>query len=262
MPRNSFESARSFCASFGFLVAVSIFATMGFAQQPSTETKVRIPEDPKQLMLLASQSNGLSGDGVKPWQLKAGFTLYDSNGKTVDQGTIEISWASDHEYKVVYSGASSSQIHFGTKNGTLVSGKANPPMVVAWITNEFIWPTLPTKTLETLKFERVDVVADGAKLVCLNLEDPQHVTAGRFASPTYCLDPNSPVLRLGTHEGDPHVFLRNNIFSFQSRYVPRDITAVTAHRTDLKVHVESLEILSEINDADFKPPSDALPAAR
>jgi hypothetical protein len=261
MRKTSLSGSRSFCASIGYCLLAASFATMAvFAQEPSTELAVQMSKDPKQLMLLAARTNGLSRQGVKPWHLKASFSLYDSDGNASDQGTLEISWVNDHQYKIAWTGATFSRTYYGTKKGILVFGRANlVPASLGWAANEFVWPTLPPETLKELKFERRDEDAGGTELACLTLKDPKGVTRGGFQIPTYCLDSNLPILRIGTHEGDSHRFLRNNIFSFQNRYVPTDIVAVIANRTDLRVHLEDLEVLKTINDADFEPPPDVHP---
>lgn len=260
MRNASIIGLRSFCTSiFGFL-AVSFVTMAGFAQEPSTGSTLQMPKDPKQLMLLAARTNGLSGEGMKPWHLKASYTLYDANGSASDQGTLEILWISDRQYKIVCAGPKFSRTYYGTKKGILMSGQANSePVSLAWIANEFVWPTLPPEVLKDLKFERHDEEVGGKKLACLTLKDPKGTTMGGFQIPTYCLDSGLPVLRIGTHEGDFHRFLRDNIFSFQGRYVPSDVTAVLAQRTELKVHLESLEELTTIKETDFGPPPDARP---
>jgi hypothetical protein len=255
-----FVRSRSFCASICGLLAVSFVTVVGFAQESTAGSASQMPKDPKQLMLLAARTNGLSGESVKPWHLKASYTLYDSHGSASDQGTLEISWISDRQYKIVCASPKISQTYYKTKKGLLMSGQANPePDPLAWIANEFIWPTLPPDAIKNLKFERHDENAGGTILACLTLKDPKGTTGGGFQIPTYCLDSSSPVLRIGTHEGDFHRFLRNNIFSFQGRYVPSDITAVLAQRTDLKVHLEDLEELKTVKETDFEPPPDARP---
>ena len=263
MRNASFVGLGSFCASICGLLAVSFVTMAGFAQGPSTESTAQMPKDPKQLMLLAARTNGLRGEGVKPWHLKASYTLYDANGSAGDQGTLEILWVSDRQYKIVWAGPKFSHIDFRTKKGILMSGQTNPEPAslawIGWIANEFIWPTLPPEALKDLKFDRHDENAGGTKLVCLTLKDPKGMTRGGFQIPTYCLDSSLPVLRIGTHERDFHRFFRDNIFSFQGHYVPSDITAVLAQRTVLKVHLEDLEELRTIKEADFEPPPDARP---
>jgi hypothetical protein len=260
MFNTSFVGLRSFCTSICGLLAVLFVTTAGFAQEPSPGSNVQMPKDPKELMLLAARTNGLSGEGVKPWHLKASYTLYDATGSASDQGTLEILWISDSQYKIACASPKFSHTYYGTKKGILISGQANPePAPLAWIAKEFVWPTLPSEALKDLEFERHDEDTGGTKLACLTLKDPKGMTRGGFQIPTYCLDSSLPVLRIGTHEGDFHQYLRNNIFSFQGRYVPSDITAVLAQRTDLKVHLEDLEELRSIKETDFGPPPDARP---
>jgi hypothetical protein len=219
-----------------------------------------MPKDPKQLMLMAARKNGLGGIGVEPWHLKASYTLFDANGKTSDQGKLEIFWVSDFQYKILYVDPKFSKTLYGTDRGMLMAGQAIPqPAPLGWMVNEFIWPTLRPILLNDLKFQLHDEDVGGTKLACLTLKDPKGILTGGFQNPTYCLDQSLPVLRIGTHEGDSHRFLRDNIVTFQGRYVPSDITAVLAHTADLKVHLDGLEKLGAIKETDYEPPPDAQP---
>jgi hypothetical protein len=256
----SLDGLRSLCLCIGSLIVLGCATMTIFAQAASAVPAAPMPEDPKQLVLLAAQMNGLNGDGLHPWHLKASYTSYDANGNASDQGTIEISWASDRQWKFAYADATSSLTYYVTKKGTLRSGSDIPvPSPLSWIAREFVSPTLPPKVLRKLRIRRFNEDAGGIKLVCLTVKDPRGITMGGFQIPTYCVDSLSPTLRIGSHEGDPHRFLRNNAFIFQNRYVPKDIAAVIGRRTDLRVHLEDLELLNSIQQGDFEPPPDARP---
>ena len=71
---------------------------------PAQETPADLPGDPKELMLLVSKSNGLTGDDVKPWHVKASYQLLDDQGKVEDQGIYEELWVSPTKYKRTFTG--------------------------------------------------------------------------------------------------------------------------------------------------------------
>jgi hypothetical protein len=117
------DSYRKLC--FCLCVLAQIAAVGCFAQSspPSTETaSPDLPSDPRKLLLLAAKSNGLAGDDIKPWHLKATFQLADSTGKTTDQGTLEESWAGANKWKRSYASTGFTQTTYGTDHGTFQFG--------------------------------------------------------------------------------------------------------------------------------------------
>jgi hypothetical protein len=243
------------------LICMPVLASIiTLAQEPATVSAVAMPKDPKALMILAAKMNGLTSPDIKPWHLKAMYTLLDASGMTTDEGTIEVLWANNQKYKIAWTGRTLSRTLYRSRNGRQQTDTGTSlPDVLGWAVNEFVWPILPPDALKGLKFEQEDFEANSEKLVCLTLKDPHKMTMGGFLAPTYCLESKAPALRIGSHEGDLHQFLRNNIFTFQGRYMPRDIVAVIANKPDLKVHLESLEILNMVDDADFAPPKHVRP---
>lgn len=73
--------------------------------------------------------------------------------------------------------------------------------------------------------------------------------------PKYCFDTGTARLRYTRGKGwDETVY--NNIVLFQGRAVARDITVTNGGKPKLKIHVETLEELSQPDDALFTPSSD------
>jgi len=80
MRKNKIFTALSFGFVGGLLLATA--PAMGFCQ--AAVTSPVMPSDPKALMLLAAQSNGLTGADIKPWHLKATYKVLDADGKATD----------------------------------------------------------------------------------------------------------------------------------------------------------------------------------
>jgi TonB-like protein len=53
----------------------------------------------------------------------------------------------------------------------------------------------------------------------------------------------------------------DNIVIFQGRYVSREVTLKLSGKVYLKIRVEVLESLAQLNEADFTPPADAIAVA-
>jgi hypothetical protein len=71
----------------------------GFAQ----EGTVALPNDPNDMMLLATRNNGVRGDETQPWHLKFKFNVFDDQGSVSDTGTFEEFWAGPAKFKQVIS---------------------------------------------------------------------------------------------------------------------------------------------------------------
>jgi hypothetical protein len=74
------------------------------------------------------------------------------------------------------------------------------------------------------------------------------------------MDADKPILRLisiGLSQT-----IGNKIATFQRRYVPQDIKITRAGKALLTAHLDTLESLKTVEDADFTPPPDAVVAPR
>jgi hypothetical protein len=141
---------RTLCCSINLFcfAALGGVSLHGFAQDaPPSATPAKdapaatLPSDPKELMLLAAKTNGLTGDDVKPWHLKASWKLFDEKGSVKDQGTYEEYWASPEKYKRTFTGASFTQTEYGTEKGPLVSGEQSRiPSAIDDLRNQFVNP--------------------------------------------------------------------------------------------------------------------------
>jgi len=235
-----------------------------------------MPRAPKELMLLAVKTNGLVGDGVKPWHLKARFTVYDKKGIATDQGTFEEFWANQHKYKTTITSTGFSQTTFGTEKGTLFTGdRGSEPALYSHVNGEFAKPFyFDEKQLNNFTVELTEGRdSSGAELLCLlqymstvgvigkapGEKGSTETLPYRTRGSTYCLEKGIPALRVSTANWEAHRIIHNNIMIFQGRYVPRDLKAILDSKTDFEAHLDTLEELNSLSDADFTPPPDALP---
>jgi len=98
-------------------------------QTPSTPKPADspLPSDPKEILELATKTNGLGGEDLKPWHLKASFETFDEKGKSQTKGSIEVSWAGPQRYKRIYTSPNYSQVEYGTEHGVYYKGDLTPP---------------------------------------------------------------------------------------------------------------------------------------
>ena len=173
---------------------------------------------------LAAKLNGLSGEDLKPWHLKASFTILDASGKVANQGTIEEFWAGPHLSKTIYTSAGFSQTTYETENGLFSSGNPHaPPQLLRWAAEELVSP-IPLSThpalLDRAQIKLQDGTAGSNKLRCLSLlfyneEKPVR----EFHGPGYCLEAALPIVRITSYAGNLSQTIYNRILLFQGHYV-------------------------------------------
>lgn len=244
-----------------FMTALLLISTSSpLAQNLAPAGTSGLPTDPKALMLQVARSNGLTGKDIKPWHLKVSFKVLDDNGNTTDQGTYEEFWISWTRHKSVFTEGASAQTYYGTPKGTLRSGARVPESdLLFWMAKEFFEPIpFPENEIKHLNFVIPKSDSDASNLLCLTVKDNGGRTQGGWLSPTYCVDKNLPIVRLGSHEFDSHRFVHNNISKFQGRYLPGDVEAFLGQKLVLKAHLDQVEVLNTINEADFTAPPDAV----
>jgi TonB family protein len=211
------------------------------------------PADPKALMLQAARLNGLTGDDLKPWHLKATYQLLGDDGKPTDQGTYEEFWVSSTKYKRIFTGNNLSVSEYGTDKGELRSGASqsfSPPLLDAQ--HDLVEPFPTEKTIQTSEFSIKQIDSNGAKLSCLSL------TPQAYPGYTYCVDGGQSMLRVSVCAAESIQILHNRILRFQGHFIAGDLKVVHSGKVALTAHVESIELLAAVNEADFTPPADAV----
>jgi TonB family protein len=223
-------------------------ATGSLSQAPSPA----MPDDPKQLMMLASKVNGLMGEDVKPWHLTATYKLLDEKGNTTDQGTYEEFWVNPTRFKRTYTGTTFTQTDYGTEKGILRSGQRQPvPILVSDMRRDFIEPLLSPEAVENSSFTLQHIDSKGIKLVCLrrmNLADSGMVP---------CLIPDRPILFINVYSPESIQAIHGRILGFHDRFISGDLNFVRGGKSLLVARVVDLRSLNPVNDGDFLPPPDA-----
>jgi len=214
-----------------------------------------MPSDPKELMLLAAKTNGLTGDDIKPWHLKATWKMLDEKGSITDQGTYEEFWVSWTRYKRTFASAAFTETDYGTEKGLLRTGTENePPYLVAEIRRQFVGPMQSTQAIESENFDLQQRELGAGHFSCLRMKDAMGYSFG----PTWCLDAVKPILRIAAISQGTRIGF-NRILSFQGRFIAGDLEFVQQNNLVMTVHLDSIESMTTINEPIFLPPADAAP---
>jgi TonB family protein len=283
MRKTTFVRTLYFCFILFCLIAFVIVYQPAFAQnatatatpaaESANETPASaMPSDPKELMLLAAKTNGLIGDDIKPWHLKASYTVLDENSRITDEGSYEEFYVSPTKYKRSYIGTtyyySESGNYkrsfpgvdykysvYGTEKGVLFSGDQNKQFAHAFeLRREFIEPLPDPQSVEQNSYFSKQLAAGGVKLTCVSLKDAN----GNPYGPNWCFDMDAPLLRVGAPSPGLRS-LHNGILSFQGRSISGDLKFVQQDRLAFTAHLNSIEAIASIDEALFLPPADATP---
>jgi len=218
-----------------------------------------MPTDPDALYALVLKSQGLNFPGVKPWHIKASYTVFDAKGENPVNGVFEEWFVGPHKYKLSYTRPGFNQTDYGTGAGLYRVGEQK------WTSGEELW--IPISLMQPMPDVRGDKIftllaaefTGSVKLRCLQLADSAHPIPHPGASnPTFCIDPASPVVRLGIPYGPGRETIYNHILGFQGHSVPGEILINIRGKTTFKLTVDSLDSLQGANDALLSPPSDAV----
>jgi TonB family protein len=260
MRKTTFVRTFSYCISLFCLVTLGLIGLSAFAQDatpivaPVKEAPaVTMPQDPKELMLLAAKTNGLTGDDVKPWRLKASWKMLDEKGGITDQGTYEEFWVSPTKYKRTFTGTAFTQTDYGTPRGVLRSGLHQLlPTLIGEVRDEFVAPLPNSLTIEHEDFNRSQHTIDREKLICLKLTGVR-VDPGL----SYCLAEDKPILRRRSFAKELTEFLHGSVVVFQSHFIAGDLQFLRAGKPALTAHLESIDVIDSIHELDFAPSPDA-----
>lgn len=215
------------------------------------------PADPKERLRLAMQRNGLAGNGLKPWHLKADYEVFDVNGKSATTGTFEAWWVSDTKYKLAYAGAGFSQEEYGTDHGLFHAGGTGWPVgPQARLRAVLLDPLALKQDLQSLELSNLERDFGSVKLLCTALLTPG-VKQRMGPSPSFCFWPTGDTLRYANSAGDAQQSYFDHVAVFQGRFVARQVRVMLLGRPWLTVHVSAVEGLSVEEEAKLAPPANA-----
>jgi len=222
----------------------------------ASPTPAELPNDPKSLLNLLVQNNGLDTTGAQAWHLKLAYDHFDSDGDNDSSGTYEEFFASPKKYKRVYSSDNFTQTAFATERGLYLSGSQKwPGLTETQVRDEVIAPlhrssALPSKS----KLEKLEWSVGGTKLSCVVARRTDAILPYGF--PKYCFGPDIPAVRYTQgHGADETTY--NKISRFGGRYVAADVKITHAGKPYLNITLVALEEIPAIKDADFSPTADA-----
>jgi len=199
--------------------------------------------------------NGLVVPSTKPWRVKLTWDQFDEDGDNIHSGTFEEFYVGSRKYRRIYAGDTLNQTDVATESGLYRSGDQRWP---AWaemqIRSEALQPLyLALRDQPNVRLDKINWQFGSSKLPCIILRRTD-VTISDNGLPKFCFEPGTVLLRYTRGSGWDETFYSNFVL-FQGRYVPLDIEVTHAGKAFLKIHVEELESIAQIDDSLLKPPT-------
>jgi TonB family protein len=244
-------------AVFPFLYI--LFLSISEAHIPTAAAQA-MPHHAATLMQLAPEVNGLNAPSVKPWHIKATYQTYDDKGKLKDQGALEEWWAAPDKDKRVYSSATFNQTDYITSAGKFRVGDENGPPLAEFLVRERLIDPMPDKAdMDGAVVRMRDSPFPKSKLTCTELARPLEHEFGSPVGlfPTYCFEVDKPMLRFSGSFGLLNT-LYTQVGQLDGHYLGVDIQIMDRGKPFATVHLAQGNLLSEIHEADFVPPANAV----
>jgi hypothetical protein len=237
--------------SFG-VAAFSLGQTYSPSTVPTVSTQP-LPKDPKSLLALLGDTNGLDTSGNLAWHIKLAYDHFDSDGDNDSSGTYEEFWAGPKKYKRVYTSEAFTQTEIATERGLFFIGNQKwPGMIETQVREEVVEPLYREKLSRLpTKLDKLDWSIGPVKLPCVVLRNPDLVISDN-GLPKYCYGPDASTLRY-TRGGGWDETIYNKIVLFHDRYIAREVAVTQGAKKYLQIHVQIIESIAEVRDEDFSP---------
>jgi hypothetical protein len=198
--------------------------------------------------------NGLESGGLLPWHIVVSYDQFDEDGDNVQSGVYEEFWAGTKKFKRIYKSDNLNQTDFATDKGLYRLGDQQwPDPAQTQVRAEVVAPFSYGASLEGVHGRNLERVFGDYKLQCVLIERERVVS-----DPTqYCFEPGSSILRYSRGLGWFQT-VYNQIVAFQGRNIGREVDVTEGGKAYLKLRVEKIETIPNVEDAMFMPPRDAV----
>ncbi|HTW46649.1 MAG TPA: energy transducer TonB [Acidobacteriaceae bacterium] len=237
------------------LCVACLLAPTASAQNPVTDAPPLL-HDPVSQLLLAFPVNGLHGLDGKPWHIHASFQVLDDKKQPVDSGTLEEWWAGAEKYKIALESRRIRQTRYVLGGRIAIVGSQMEPdypfnLMIPALQNPL--PDEAWAALMTLSWQHTRMRDE--ELDCIVAQSPLTDTARNGSGESrYCFQQSSPAVRLSFLGATSYAY--DSITQFDGRFVAQGIRIASAGKlaSEVDVHVDSLDDLGPVSNADFSPP--------
>jgi hypothetical protein len=198
--------------------------------------------------------NGLQSRDLQPWHIIVTYDEFDEDGDNVHSGSYEEYWAGARKFRRIYKSDKLNQTDFATEKGLYRLGDQQwPDRAQLQVRSEIVDPFSYAATLVGVHGRNIERSFSDYKLECVLVERDSGI-----GNPTqYCFEPDRSVLRYSKGFGWFQT-VYNQIQPFQGRNLAREVEVTDGGKPYLKFHLETVELISHVDDADFVPPPTAI----
>jgi hypothetical protein len=198
--------------------------------------------------------NGLRSADLQPWHILVTYDQFDEDGDNVHSGVYEEYWAGAKKYKRIYKSDNLNETDYATEKGLYRLGDQQwPDRAQLQVRSEIVEPFFYAATLVGFHGKNVERTLGDYKLQCVFIEKDSEIS-----NPTqYCFEADGSVLRYSKGFGWFQT-VYNDIVPFQGRSLGQAVQVTDGGKPYLKLHVEKIELISQVDDADFVPPPAAI----
>ena len=223
------------------------------------------------LLATACASNGLAGEELKPWHLKAAYEIFDVRQKVTGTGVFEEWWAAKDKWKRSYTGSHFTGVEYHLPH-TIVHEGGDVPWPESLIATKLVEPlgrqskaedsgagtTAPGKLTPVPMVIRPLSVTKPPLLCVEPASQPGPLSFDDSLG--YCFLANSAALRLSVVSAIETTY--NKVGQFQDHFIGLESSVGVNQHGLLKLTVESLTSLPSSDDAFFTPSPDSASAER
>jgi len=231
-------------------------ALSGFGQTTASDAP-GLQKDPRAVFAAAAPFYDFSDPSLKPWHLKASYQLYDEKGKKAEQGTFEYWWVSPHESRSSWSRAGAAHTDWHTADGKYAYESTGKTIGLFeyGLKAALLAPLPGPADLDPAKFqlENEGLAENEGIGSCFTIvphiaQYGQLVRPEQGAFPTYCFEPQRPVLRsVYSFERVQTEF--SDITQTQGRYLAQEVNVIEGKRKLLSAKVDAIDLISASDPA-------------
>jgi TonB family protein len=241
-------------------------ATIGLACVPFfAQDTAELPNNPKELMLLAAKMNSLTGPDMQPWRLRASLHTFTPSTSLLEEenkrGKYEELWAGGEKFKQTYSDEEYSQTVYGTPNGQFIAGGFRFVLGEVRQLSEFFEPAAYLRRYAEGHNPQFDPPDAGAgESVCLRtVSDLSKDAKTEPLVYRFCFDSSLRLVRFSIDGNDDFLILFRKPLSFNGRATPTEVELRRHGIVRMLAHLNSLEPAEPIEESELQPPADAVP---
>jgi TonB family protein len=241
------------------LIAVLVLAAIAPKAPGQDAVQGAVPNDPKALLAIGFEKNGLRGPDVQPWHIRGHYTIYDKDGKADDQGVYEERWVSATRYERSFTSAKFNQTEYASGSGLFRTGMQEWPMAELAMRSSLVEP-VPEFPPEVFLFKMNSESSGKVKLACVSATYPvrENLTVLSSFFPNLCFDRSMPLLRVVSMGGGSRT-VYNQIVLFQGHYLAHDLHRAIGATAGFDLSLDVVETMGQVLDSFPIVPSIAKP---